>query len=160
LEQNSLHEKRERERAQARDETNYVLSTFFHKPNVVLPKRIKVPKARRSGIQVIEMKRWPPTYSYRQTTLDRFESRSMCCPNSFGMKVVNFKGKTPHTVCAISLFHVEIMKRFQCQGCWDPLFMHDVKLLKPLDNTICSIPPYLHHVVWNKAIYFPQKIDE
>jgi hypothetical protein len=94
-----MRRERERERESPRDETNDVLSTFFHMPNVVLPKRIKVPKARRSRIQVIEMKWWPHTYSYRQTTLDHLESRSMFCPNSFGMKVVNFKGKTPHTLC-------------------------------------------------------------
>lgn len=98
LEQSSLHGKRERERAQEMKPID-VLSTFFHMPNVVLPKRMEVPKARRSRIQVIEMKRWPHTYSYRQTTLDHFESRSMFCPNSFGMKVVNFKRKDPtHTL--------------------------------------------------------------
>ncbi len=92
-----MRRERERERAQEMKPID-VLSTFFHMPNVVLPKRIKVPKARRSRIQVVEMKRWPHTYSYRQTTLDHFESRSMFCPNSFGMKVVNFKRKdpTPH----------------------------------------------------------------
>lgn len=88
--------RRERERLSPRDETNDVLSTFFHMPNVVLPKRIKVPKARRSRIQVIEMKPcWPHTCSYRQTTFDHFESRSMFCPNSFGMKVVKFQRKDP-----------------------------------------------------------------
>jgi hypothetical protein len=52
------------------------------------------------------------------------------------------------------------MKRSQCKRLLGPPFMHDVKLLKLLDNTICSIAPYPHYVVWNKAIYFPQKIEE
>jgi hypothetical protein len=114
--------RRERERESPRDETNDVLSTFFHMPNVVLPKRIKVPKARRSRIQVIEMKRWPHTYSYRQTTLDHFESRSMFCPNSFGMKVVNFKGKTPHTLCSISLFSCGNYETFSMSRLLGPPF--------------------------------------
>lgn len=100
-----------------------VLSTFFHMPNVVvLSKRIKVPKARRSRIQVIEMKRWPHTYSYRQTTLDHFESRDLCFAQILlEWKSLISKGKTPHTFCSISLFHVETMKRSQCKGCWDPV---------------------------------------